>query len=456
MKKLISLLLVLTMVVGVAGMFAGCDGESATVEEGATVVTLYAQSFEQWSNDYLQKRVDEFNQIMDDGIQLEVKFFTDSAYNDAITVARENGSGLDLYMISYGNLWSEVENGRCVALDELLEQSCFDDLKDAAKNLVVYDGKHYAYPTLIEASALLFYRKDMLEAAGVTEVPTTWEELYAACDKLKENLNPAQYALGLPTGQALGWATWGMEYNTTGGLVLDDTWQNVQVDNEGWKELAEFFYTCYRNGYTPTQQLTSKGYNDIIEALCQNKLAMTIAGSWSVAEIMNTYPTMAENIGVAELPTFDGNRGGITATNGGWAYAIDSGSQHKEEAAAVINWMFCESAERTAGFFEAAHYSKTAVNKSVQNYIDTHDKEVNEEWIEVITAVSNTAQPEPLFSWDVTVAVMKMFDTVSIYASASDFETLYAEALATCKSDIASVMSRDDLGENPRLGEDEK
>ena len=148
MKKLISLLLVLTMALGVAGLFAGCDGDTAAVEEGATVVTLYAQSFEQWSNDYLQKRVDEFNQIMDDGIQLEVKFFTDSAYNDAITVARENGSGLDLYMISYGNLWSEVENGRCVALDDLLEQSCFDDLKDAAKDLVVYDGKHYAYPAL--------------------------------------------------------------------------------------------------------------------------------------------------------------------------------------------------------------------------------------------------------------------------------------------------------------------
>lgn len=453
MKKFISIVLILSMMAGLIGMLSGCGGPTGTVEEGATVVTLYAQNFEQWSNEYLEKRKEEFNQNLTDGIQLEVKFFTDSAYNDAITVARENKSGLDLYMISYGNLWSEVENGRCVPLNDLLEQSCFDDLTDAGKNLVTYNDKYYAYPTLIEASALLYYRKDMLEKAGVTQVPTTWEELYAACDKLKATLNPAQYALGLPTGQALGWATWGMEYNTTGGLVLDETWKNVQVDNKGWKELAQFFYTCYRNGYTPTQQLTPKGYNDIIEALCQGKLAMTVAGSWSVAEIMNTYPTMADKIGVAELPTFDGNRGGITATNGGWAYAIDATSQHKEEAAKVIDWMFCQSAERTAGFFEAAHYSKTAVNKSVQAYIDSHEKQVNEEWIQVITAVSNTAQPEPLFSWDITVAVMKMFDTVSIYATAGDFESLYADALATCKSDIRSVMSREDIGENPRLGD---
>lgn len=101
MKKLVSIVLTLSMLAGLLGMLAGCSGPKGTVEEGATVVTLYAQNFEQWNNEYLEKRVEEFNQILDDGIQLEVKFFTDSAYNDALMVARENGTGLDLYMISY-------------------------------------------------------------------------------------------------------------------------------------------------------------------------------------------------------------------------------------------------------------------------------------------------------------------------------------------------------------------
>ncbi len=454
MKKLISWILVLTMTAGVLFMFSGC-GPTGTVEEGATKVVLYARGFDQWANDYLQEQVDEFNKIMDDGIQLEVKFFTDSAYNDAITVARENGSGVDLYMISYGNLWSDVQNKFCVPLNDLLDQAYFDDLTDAARQLVVYDETYYAYPTLIEPSAMLFYRKDLLQKAGVTEIPTTWEELYAACDKVKAILTPAQYALGMPTGQALGWATWGMQYNTTGGLVLDEEWKEVRLDEPGYKELAEFFYTCYKNGYAPTQQLTAQGYNDIINALCQSKLAMTIAGSWSVAEIMNTYPTVAENIGVAELPTFDGNRGGITATNGGWAYAIDSTSKHQKEAARVIEWMFCENAERTAKYFEIAHYSKSAVNKSVQAIIDKKETDVDPAWVKVITEVSATAQPEPLFSWDVTSSLMKVFDTVSIYATSSDFESLYEDALATAKNEIEGMMNRDNFGENPRLGDGE-
>jgi len=77
MKKAISILLLICILMSVA-LMGGCDSEPAAVEEGATVVTLYAQSFEQWSNDYLQKRVNEFNQNLTDGIQLEVKFFTDS------------------------------------------------------------------------------------------------------------------------------------------------------------------------------------------------------------------------------------------------------------------------------------------------------------------------------------------------------------------------------------------
>ena len=50
MKKLVSIVLVLTMLTGLLGMLSGCGGPKGTVEEGATVVTLYAQNFEQWNN----------------------------------------------------------------------------------------------------------------------------------------------------------------------------------------------------------------------------------------------------------------------------------------------------------------------------------------------------------------------------------------------------------------------
>ena len=53
MKKIVSLLLLLSMLTGLVCL-AGCSGTQQAVEEGATVVTLYAQSFEEWINEYLK------------------------------------------------------------------------------------------------------------------------------------------------------------------------------------------------------------------------------------------------------------------------------------------------------------------------------------------------------------------------------------------------------------------
>ena len=45
------------------------------------------------------------------------------------------------------------------------------------------DGTVWAIPDLASARAM-YYNKDILDAAGV-EVPTTWDELKAACEALK-------------------------------------------------------------------------------------------------------------------------------------------------------------------------------------------------------------------------------------------------------------------------------
>ena len=51
---------------------------------------------------------------------------------------------------------------------------------------------------------------------------------------------------------------------------------------------------------------------------------MTTAGSWSISEVVNSYPEMVDKIGVAVMPTLDGNQDITTATNGGWAYVIST------------------------------------------------------------------------------------------------------------------------------------
>ena len=453
MKRIGAICLSAVMALGAAALLAGCGGKSGTVEEGATVITMYCQDFEDWNNSWMDSMKDSFNSNLEDGIQLDIKYFQDEAYTDALKVARENNTAPDIFMTSYGNLYNDsIKTGYAAPLNELLDAKYFDDLLDNVKPMVSFQDQYYAYPQLMEPSTLFFYRKDYFDLANVESAPKSWAELLEVCASVKSVLKKGQYTIGLPIGTALGWATYGMQYNTTGGVALNDEWTEILVkDNDEWRALLGFFYDLYKGGYVPAGNVSAQGYNDIIEALCQDKLAMTFAGSWSIAEIVNTYPEMIDKIGVAVIPTLSGDQSGVTATNGGWTFSISSSSdaEHQQKAARVLEYFFCEDAARTGSYFEAAHYSKAAVNKSVQTYLGENSDEELKDWLTVVNTVSASAKPEPTYAWDISIAVSTMFEYMAINCD-KDKDTIIPQQISTCVDTIRTVMNRADWTTNPR------
>lgn len=414
----------------VIGSLTGCKftrgggDEKEQVEENATVITMYLRDFEDWSNEYMTKRAKEFNSNLEDGIQLVVKFFEDEAYTDAFKVAKENNQAPDIFMCSYGNIYHDVvETHDGIPLNGVIKQDYLDDISNNIKPLITYGGNIYGYPQLSEPSSLFFYRKSMLQAAGVSKAPTTWDELLDACSKIKPTLKRGQYCVGVPIGQALSWSTYGLQYNMTGGLALNDDWTESRVAAQpGFKEIAGLWYDLYGNGYVPNGAISPKGsYNDIIEGMMMSKVAMTFAGSWSIAEIMHTYSDLASDVGMGVIPTKDGDTSKVTASNGGWTYCISSQSddEHKQKAAKVIEWFFAENPERTAGFFETAYYSKAAVTESVKTYINQHVKDELKEWTNIINDVASKAISEATYPWSISVAVGTIFEESGLNANIS-------------------------------------
>ncbi|MCQ2802544.1 MAG: extracellular solute-binding protein [Bacilli bacterium] len=449
MKKVLKMLLPALIAIP---LLASCGSKKEQEEPGATVVTMYLRNFEEWSNNYMNSRVSEFNSNMTDGIQLRVKFFEDEAYTDAYKVAKEQGQAPDIFMCSYGNIFNDlVETGDAVQLEGLIKQEYLDDIKDNVKDMMTYRGHLWSYPQLTEPSTLFYYSKSALARANVT-VPEdgklTWDWLYDACAKVKPTLKRAQYCVGIPIGSAAGWATYGMQYNLTNGLAISEDWKQCLVTaDSGYKDLCEFWQKLYINGYVPQGAVSPKGsYNDIIEALTMNKLAMTFGGSWSIAEIMHTYPEKASDIGVAVIPTKSGDTSKVTASNGGWTYAISSQSDtaHREAAAKVIEWFFAESAERTAGYFQAAYYSKAAATKSVANYISEHVTPSMKEWVDVIDGVASKAIPEAIYPWSIACAVTNMLETVALNPEAP-----IINAINACYSSISEIINSPDFPKKP-------
>lgn len=455
MKKKVAFLLALIMILSTCLSLTACQpgGTSSNKnwEEGAVEVVMYAQDFEDYINNWMSEMADEFNKDMTDGINLTIKFFEDSSYFTAYEAARENGTVPDIFMVNYGNLYTRgILSGYATPLNDLIDPKYFDDIKDNVKDMMVYDGVYYSYPQLVEPSTMFFYRKDYFEAAGVTEVPETWDELLSVCKTIKPTLKKGQYTIALPLGVALNWTLDGITYNTMEHLALTDDWSQCLVDDQGYRDLLGLWYDLYAGDYVPAGSLTASGYTDYIEALAEGKAAMVFCGSWAMAELMATYPELKEKIGYATIPTRDGNTDIATATNGGWTYAISSESKNKEAAARVIEYFFCEDPERTASYFVAASYAKAAVTKSVQEYLEANVTEEDKAYLELVSEVSEKAIPEPTWGGTIAVPIAQMFETVSMSTSKDKTEVI-EKAIADCVSAIQESMIQ--LGKNPAYQE---
>ena len=196
MKKLVSLLLVLTMVLALAACGSKTETPSTTAAattaapaateapaadgEKVTVTMLtaqYGKQTAQWWADFAAK----FN-AEHDNIEVVVDCVS---WNDIYTVVNTrvaNGEAPDLLNI---DVFADYQaDGLLLPAKDWVSEETYAKFYPSFLEQSVVDGTVWAVPDLASARAL-YYNKDILEAAGV-EVPTTWDELDAACAKLKD------------------------------------------------------------------------------------------------------------------------------------------------------------------------------------------------------------------------------------------------------------------------------
>ena len=422
-------------------------------EEGATTINMWCADFEEWQNQLNIDQRKDFNDIKDDGIQLSQTFIQQTDIDDRLRGARETNSTPDIYMISIGNLYKEVKNGYVMDISSYIDT--WDDLVPSASEAVSYKGGKYGYPICLEPSTLVFYRKDLLQQYGnTTEIPARWDEFLELCGTVRSNIKKNNvkgvYTFDVPKGVACAWGTWGMQVAATGGLAITDDWTESRLltdGKEGYLQLGQLWSDLYGNGYVPLA--SGAGYSEIISELCSGKLVMTTAGSWSVSEIVNAYPELVDKIGIAVMPTFDGNQDVTTATNGGWVYVISKTCKNPEKAAEVLKFLVAgEDTTKTEEYFAKAYYSKSSPRKSVQAKIEASlstQNTVPAEWVSTINSVSEKACLEPIYSWDISVAVEGFLEEC---AAGEDMET----SLKKADEAIKKIIKNEGLANNNPRG----
>ena len=291
MKKIIALLLVLVMVLSLAA----CGGKA---EAGKTTVTMIAAQYGNetaaWWADFEAKF-----EAANENIDLVVDVVS---WNDIYTVVNTriaNGEQPDLLNID--GFADYQADDLLLPASEWVSEKTYAKFFPSFLDQSVVDGVVWAVPDLASARAL-YYNADILAAAGV-EVPTTWDELKAACEAIKA-YDASIYPWGVDMTTDEGQACFAYYAWNNGGDFTDanGNWVLNSAENA---EAVEFIVSMVKEGLTNSDPTTETRY-DLQEMFAAGKVAMMI-GPNQISKYCEANGGI--NYGVASLPTNGGAAG---------------------------------------------------------------------------------------------------------------------------------------------------
>ncbi|MCT4332173.1 sugar ABC transporter substrate-binding protein [Paracoccus sp. YLB-12] len=223
-----------------------------------------------------------------------------------------------------------------VPLDGLPDDYDADDLLPAVSEALSVDGTLYAAPFYGE-SAMVMYRTDLAEAAGITmpESPT-WADIKAAAEAMTDKDNEVY---GICLRGKPGWGE-NMAFltamaNSYGARWFDMDWK-PQFDSQEWNAALTDYLDLMTN-YGPPGA-SSNGFNENLSLFQQGKCGMwidaTVAASF-VTDPENS--TVADKVSFAQFPNKEGmdNHGNWLWA---WSLAIPASSQKQDAAKQFIAW----------------------------------------------------------------------------------------------------------------------
>lgn len=413
------------------GGSGGGGGED--VPEGATEVTFWQQNFTDEENAWYEGVVEDFNESQED-VHVSLTVVPGDAWEQRMTAAQAAGNPPDLSTMNYGGIRDAARTSQITSLADVISDEAWEDLQDNIHESITVDGEEYAYPMLVEPSAVLWYRTDLFAEAGLDGPPATWDQLIDYAEQLTTD-----QVFGIRLAQTaadMGWSTWGYQWNVAGHLPISDDWSEPAA-NDDFAPLLQAYQDLFASGALPPTD--GLGYPDAA-TFGDGEYAMMANGSWAASQLLNDYPDLVEDVAVAPMPSFDGQPDQTTATLGGWTWVVDGNSENTEQAGAFIEWALGSDPETIVPFFEATQFSKVTARESVAEAISAlPDVDSINPWNATIQEeVVPFARPEPSYPWNISLAMGEAIE-------AAMQGTPVEEALATASDKIQVEIENSQL-----------
>jgi multiple sugar transport system substrate-binding protein len=270
------------------------------------------------------------------GVRVRVQQIPWSAAHEKLLTAYVGDTMPDVFQL--GNTWiPELVALKAIQpLGSYLESSTTIPVSDYFAGILetnVIDGVEYALPWYVD-TRLMFYRRDLLDAAGHMSPPLSWTAWTAALRRIEDAGDGKRYGILFPFSE---WEPPVIFALQLGAELLRDGDRYGNFRSAEFRRAFEFYLDFFRRGLAPagSDAETTDPYRDFAAGY----FAFYVTGPWNLGEFRRRLPESLQSAwATAPMPAPDGNAPGVSLA-GGASLALFAGTHHADLAWRLIEYL---------------------------------------------------------------------------------------------------------------------
>ncbi|MBI0578644.1 sugar ABC transporter substrate-binding protein [Neobacillus cucumis] len=273
-------------------------------------------------------------------IKVHMRSFPYSDYEVRLRTELATGNSPDIMTIDSPTLALYANTGSLLSIDSYMrKEGKIEDIPESTLKGMSFQNKIYLAP-IVESSIALFYNKHLFKNAGIPfpsrdpNEPMTWEQVLKIAKKLTNpkkgvyGIDPAQ---GFNDGESPAYFKMPLLWQFGADVLSPDgSTASGYLDSKEALKALQFYQDLYQKDKVAAYELPP-------DPFVSGKVAMTVLGSWTLAELGNNDSSfkLGRDVGVAPLP----RERFQVVPNGGWALGISSKTKYSKEAWEFIKYV---------------------------------------------------------------------------------------------------------------------
>ncbi|WP_251391812.1 ABC transporter substrate-binding protein [Mediterraneibacter agrestimuris] len=372
MKRKLAMLMAGMMLV--SGLAVGCGSgekpaDQQTAEETGDLkgdITFW-HSFTQGPRlEVIQKTADLFMEEHPD-VNITIETFSWGDFYTKWTTGLASGNVPDMSTALPGHVVEMMDAEALVSLDDLIDDIGRDKFSEAALSEGSKDDACYSVP-LYSHAQVMWYRKDLLDAAGL-EVPKTWAEFAEAAKVLTKE---GTYGCSFPCGSndLMGTRFLNFYVRSGGGSLLTDDLQ-ADLTSDLAIEGINYWLDVYKN--SSPKDSVNYAVLDQATLFYQGKTAFDFNSGFQIGGVETNSPDLVDQIDCAPLPKLHADDPDYGAETSNIPMVVWANSEHPEICKEFIKKLYEEDT-----YIEFLEATPVGMLPSITGISDTEAYQANE------------------------------------------------------------------------------